>query len=84
MLGEGAMLTEHTYGLTVCAVGDVRAIQITRDALFAQLQDDPDLAEHLRARLANRLQRVALELRLIDERLAEACQTSLAAETPAA
>jgi CRP-like cAMP-binding protein len=77
MLGEGAMLTEHVYRLAVCAVGDVRAIQLTREALLANMQADPDLAEQLRARLANRLQRVALELRLIDERLATAGQTTL-------
>jgi CRP-like cAMP-binding protein len=72
MLGEAAMLAEHVYRLTVCAVGDVRAIHLTREALLANMQTDPDLAEQLRARLANRLQRVAVELRLIDERLAAA------------
>lgn len=83
MLGEGAMLTEHTYRLTVCAVGDVRAIQLTRAAMHAHLLDDPDLADQLHGRLANRLQRVAFELRLIDERLAIACQLE-ASETPVA
>lgn len=83
MLGEGAMLAEHAYRLTVCAVGDVRAIKVAREAVYAHLQDDPDLAEYLRARLANRLQRVALELKLIDERLAVASQAALA-EAPAA
>lgn len=85
MLGEAAMLTEHICALTVCAVGDVRAIQVTREALFTNMQEDPDLAEHLRSRFANRLQRVALELRMIDERLAATCHGSLIeAEAPAA
>jgi CRP-like cAMP-binding protein len=83
MLGEAAMLAEHVYRLTVCAVGDVRAIQLTRDALLANVQADPDLAEQLRSRLANRLQRVALELRLIDERLAAAAQVVSSEETTA-
>ena len=83
MLGEAAMLTEHTYGLTITAVGDVRAVHLTRDALHAHLEDDPELAEHFRERLANRLQRVAVELRLIDERLAVASQIALS-EAPAA
>ncbi|MGE0767533.1 MAG: Crp/Fnr family transcriptional regulator [Hyphomicrobiaceae bacterium] len=74
MLGEGAMLAEHTFRLTVAAVGDVRAVQLTREALHAHIQDDPEFADDLRERLANRLQRVAIELRLIDERLAIASQ----------
>jgi CRP-like cAMP-binding protein len=83
MLGEAAMLTEHTFGLTIAAVGDVRAVQLTRDALHAHLEDDPDLAQHFRERLANRLERVAVELRLIDERLAVASQIALS-QAPAA
>jgi CRP-like cAMP-binding protein len=83
MLGEAAMLTEHTFGMTVAAVGDVRAVQLTREALYAHLQDDPELADRLRERLANRLQRVAVELKLIDERLAVAGQVGLQ-EVPAA
>ncbi|MGE0700720.1 MAG: Crp/Fnr family transcriptional regulator [Hyphomicrobiaceae bacterium] len=70
MLGEGAMLTEHTCGITVVAEGEVRAIKIVRATLLAHLCADPGLAAHFHDRLAARLQRVALELRLIDERLA--------------
>ena len=83
MLGEAAMLADHTFRLTVCAVGDVRAVKLTRQTMHACMLDDPDLAQHLHARLANRLQRMAVELRLIDERLAIAGQLELM-ETPAA
>jgi CRP-like cAMP-binding protein len=72
MLGETAMLTEHQHGLTVVAEGDVRAIKITREALLKMMQADPALAAHFHERLLARLQRVALELRMIDERLAVA------------
>ncbi len=78
MLGEAAMLTERHYNLTVVADGDVRAIKIARATLAANMRDDPALAAHFQARIAARLSRVALELRVIDERLAAAAdwQTS--------
>ena len=72
MIGELAMLTEHHIGVTVVADGDVRAIKVVRETLHANMQEDPALAAHLHARLVARLQRVALELRMIDERLAAA------------
>lgn len=74
MLGEAAMVAEHRFRLTVAAVGDVRAIRITREAMHAHMIDDPELADHFRSRLASRLQRVVVELRLIDERLAAASE----------
>ncbi|MDX2155544.1 MAG: cyclic nucleotide-binding domain-containing protein [Hyphomicrobiaceae bacterium] len=73
LIGEMAMLTEHRCAVGVVAVGDVRAVKITREALHTLMQDDPALAEHFQHRLTARLSRVALELRLIDERLAAAC-----------
>ncbi len=76
MLGETAMLAEHQFRLTVVADGDVRAVRINRAALLAHMHQDPALAEHFHSRLASRLQRVAVELRLIDERLAAASQTA--------
>ncbi len=79
MLGETAMLTEHQFRVTVVAAGDVRAVRINRAALLAHMHEDPTLAEHLHGRLTSRLQRVAVELRLIDERLAAVAQTEPAA-----
>lgn len=72
MLGETAMLAEHRAHITILAEGDVRAVKVTREALQLHLQDDPALAEHFHERLAARLQRTALELKMIDERLAVA------------
>lgn len=72
MLAESAMLTEHRVGLTVVADGDVRAIKITRELLHAMMLEAPEIAEHFVGRVAARLTRVAIELRLIDERLAVA------------
>ncbi len=74
MIGEAAMLTEHEFGLTVVADGDVRAIKITREMLRQRMLDDAALVEHFVGRVAARLTRVALELRLIDERLAVASE----------
>ncbi|MBS0241899.1 MAG: cyclic nucleotide-binding domain-containing protein [Proteobacteria bacterium] len=82
MLGESAMLTDHRFALTVVAEGDVRAIKIRRERLLALMQDDPGLAEHFQLRLASRLQRIAIELKVIDERLAAVTQ-SLAGERTA-
>lgn len=76
MLGEAALLSEHHYNLTVIADGDVRAIKISRATLVENMRDDPSLAEHFQARVAARLSRVALELRVIDERLAAAADWS--------
>ena len=69
IIGEMAMLIEHQYGSTVIADGAVRALRITRDALHAQMLDDPGLARHLMDRIAERLSQVASELRRIDSTL---------------
>jgi NTE family protein len=79
LIGELAMLTEHQFALTVVAVDEVRAIRIAREAVHRLLKDDPALAEHFQARLTSRLLRAALDLRLIDERLAEASARASAA-----
>ena len=72
MIAEPAMLVEHEFGLTVVAEGEVRAIKITRDKLREWMLDDPSMTDHFVGRIATRLTRVAIELRLIDERLANA------------
>ena len=74
LLAETAMLTEHQTAITVVADGDVRAVKIVRETLHAAMQDDPAIAGHFAERLAARLQRMAIELRMIDERLAAASQ----------
>jgi CRP-like cAMP-binding protein len=72
MLGETAMLTEHRSAVTILAHGDVRAVKVARETLLRHMEEEPTLAEHFHERLAERLQRTALELRMIDERLAVA------------
>jgi CRP-like cAMP-binding protein len=78
LIGELAMLTEHDYNVTVVAQGPVRALKITRDALRAQMLDDPGLAEHLSARISARLRNIAEELRRIDSVLERATRLQVA------
>jgi CRP-like cAMP-binding protein len=72
LLSELAMLVDHEHGATVLAHTTVRALRITREALQRQMLDDPNLADHFVGRIAERLSRVATELRLIDHALATA------------
>jgi signal-transduction protein with cAMP-binding, CBS, and nucleotidyltransferase domain len=70
LIGEMAMLTEHTYQSTVIARDWVFCLKITREGLHAQMREDPDLAEHFRRRVSERMLRVAEDLRRIDRLLA--------------
>jgi CRP-like cAMP-binding protein len=67
LLGETAMLVEATFGSTVVARGHVRALRISRDELHAQMLADPLIADRLVANIAQRLTRLAEELRRVDE-----------------
>ncbi len=71
LVGEMAMLIEHEYGSSVVARGAVRALKISREALHAQMLDDPCLAQSLMLRIAERLTDVADELKRIDRVFAE-------------
>lgn len=70
LLGELAMLVEHVYGSTVVAAGPVRALRLPRTAMHAMMLEDRRLADHFVSRIADRLTRVANELRRIDSGLA--------------
>ena len=70
LLGETAMLIEATYGSTIVARSHVRALQITRDGLHAHMLADPAIADQLVHNIAQRLTRMAGELRRIDAVLA--------------
>ncbi len=70
LFGELAMLSEHVFAVTAVADGDVKAVKIPREAMLDLLGAEPAIAAHFRQRLASRLMRVALELKVIDERLA--------------
>jgi CRP-like cAMP-binding protein len=70
LLAEAGMLVETTHGSTVVARTAVRAVHITRDALHAQMLEDPDLAARLAENLGRRLADFAQELKNVDTRLA--------------
>ena len=70
LLGEMAMLIETDYSSTVVAIGSVRALRITRDAMLEMMLEDRSLAEHFVQKISRRLSRLAIELRQIDATLA--------------
>jgi CRP-like cAMP-binding protein len=70
LIGEMAMLVETDYPATVVAKTAIRALKITRAALYAQMENDPDLAAHFVGRINGRLQAMAEDLRQIDLGLA--------------
>jgi CRP-like cAMP-binding protein len=74
LIGELAMLVEHTYGTTVIARERVHCLKILRLTLSNQMLTDPALANHLERQLTSRLERVAEDLRRIDHMLATAAQ----------
>ena len=71
IVGELAMLVETVHSATVVARGPVRALRISREDMHEQMADDPRLAEHMMDRIALRLNRLANELRAIDQALAD-------------
>jgi CRP-like cAMP-binding protein len=83
LLGEAGMLVETTFGSTVVARTAVRAVHITRDALHAQMLEDPDLAGRLAENLGRRLAAFAEELRRVDTRLAGPAPKPISAEAEA-
>jgi len=81
LIGEMAMLVEHSYGATVVAAERVLCLRLTRAAIAEQMREDAALALHFQRRIADRLWRVADELREIDGALA-ACGQERTASTP--
>lgn len=69
LLGEMAMLIDAEHTSTIVAETEVRALKINRQDLLAQMHEDPTVAEHFVAKIAERLHKVAGELRRIDEAL---------------
>ena len=70
LIGEMAMLVEHDYRATVVARDRVLCLKITRAVVRAQMLEDTALARYFERRIAERLSRVADELRYIDSVLA--------------
>lgn len=71
LLGEMAMLIETEHTSTVVAKTAVRALRIARSEMHEQMADDHVLADHFVSRIAERLGRIADELRQIDGTLGE-------------
>ncbi len=70
LIGEMAMLIETAHTSTVVARTTVRALRITREAIRAQMSEDPSLAHHFVDRISERLRSLAAELRLTDQIIA--------------
>jgi CRP-like cAMP-binding protein len=70
LIGELAMLVEHTYGVTVTCRSSVRALRLDRGMLRREMEAAPQLAEKMLERVSSRLTRIAVELRRLDETLA--------------
>ncbi len=69
LIGEMAMLIEHQYGATVVARGPVRCLKLGRTMMHELMLADAGLAEHLTAKIVQRLNQTAATLREIDEDL---------------
>jgi CRP-like cAMP-binding protein len=84
LVGELAMLVETVHTSTIIARGPIRAIRITREAVHAQIAEDPEMALQLSTNLARRLHGVADQLRRIDALLADIEQSTEADGLPPA
>jgi CRP/FNR family transcriptional regulator, cyclic AMP receptor protein len=71
LIGELAMLIEHTYGSTVVARGPVKALKITRTMMHDLMLRDQSLAEHMVDRISQRLSNLLGEMRNVDAGLAD-------------
>lgn len=69
LIAEMAMLIDHVYGSTIMASTPIRALRLTRAAMLERMQADLSLADHLVARITERLTAVAAELRQVDDTL---------------
>jgi CRP/FNR family cyclic AMP-dependent transcriptional regulator len=70
LLGELAMLVEMEHTVTVAAAERVRALEISREALFTVLEADPSMAQHFSDKLMQRLLDLASELMAVDAQVA--------------
>ncbi len=71
LIGELAMLVETIHTSTVVAQSQVRALRLSRSEMHALMADDPKLAEHFSSAITSRLKKLALELRAVDDALAQ-------------
>lgn len=66
LVGELSMLIDARNSLTIVAQSSVRAFRIPRAQLLRLMEADPSLADHFVAKIADRLQEMAEEMRRID------------------
>ncbi len=84
LVGEMAMLIDHTYGSTVVARGPVKALRLPRAILHEMMLADPSLADHMVARISQRLSNVLQDLQSVDAALAAPASARSAASALAA
>jgi CRP-like cAMP-binding protein len=82
LVGELAMLVEHTYGVTVLAEGPVNCLRLARATLHEQMRADPDIAERLAHVIRERLELTASQLRRIDQLLMRSVSVALPRARP--
>jgi CRP/FNR family transcriptional regulator, cyclic AMP receptor protein len=82
LVGEMAMLVDTEYTTTIVAKSAVRALKITRQALYDQMQRDPELAAHFVAKMSSRLRSFTDELRRIESGLDAGHASDEATSTP--
>jgi CRP-like cAMP-binding protein len=66
LVGEMSMLIDTEYSTTIVAKTAIRALKITRAALHAQMQQDPELAAHFVAKISARLHDFRDEMRRVE------------------
>lgn len=66
LIGEMAMLIDHTYGSTVIARGPVKALRLPRTLMHDMMAKDAALAEHMVERISARLSETLREMRAVD------------------
>lgn len=70
LIGEMAMLTDVVAAVDIVAVERVRALAISREALYEVLEENPEIAFHLSDKVTERLLLLANDLRELDTKLA--------------
>jgi CRP-like cAMP-binding protein len=71
LVGELGMLVETVHNVTVTAKERLRALAFHRDNFRVVMEEHPALAQHISEKLLVRLHGLAVEIRLVDGKLAE-------------
>lgn len=84
MISELAMLVETVHSATILARTTVKALRLTRTEMHEAMADDPKLADHLTQKITLRLQKLAQELRFVDQALADMANFDPFVQAPSA